>query len=397
MVLEHFDTVMSFAVVMLLMSLLITVLVQCVIALSGLRGWNLHFGMVQLIEQLNPGLKDHTAKIAKAVLEHPSVAHMPVWGGRRKATAIRPHELLRILADLSKDDSKELRGTAKQALTTAVKEIGGDELAALAGRAGAVASELTKLFPAQALAVQDAVNRGIASTSRLEVRVNEWFTTIMDRTTERFILYTRWITAAMAVVVVVCLQVDSVQLFKQLSSSAEIREKLIQGADATLKQAGAVLADTQKPRALASDAIYSMKDDLPDNTDKDLVSKAPDNLVTRKEGRDWLVGAFAEAKLPVVFAAYDKRFEGVTLKTLKELGASFDQAKSTLDVQGLQLVFHGAAGIGTDEKRQHLAGQIITVIFLSLGAPFWFNALRQLANLRPIIAGKVEKESASVI
>jgi hypothetical protein len=34
---------------------------------------------------------------------------------------------------------------------------------------------------------------------------------------------------------------------------------------------------------------------------------------------------------------------------------------------------------------------LISAIHLSLGAPFWFNALRQLANLRPILAGKVDK------
>ena len=34
----------------------------------------------------------------------------------------------------------------------------------------------------------------------------------------------------------------------------------------------------------------------------------------------------------------------------------------------------------------------VTALFLSLGAPFWFNALRNMSNLRPIIAGKVEKD-----
>jgi hypothetical protein len=30
-------------------------------------------------------------------------------------------------------------------------------------------------------------------------------------------------------------------------------------------------------------------------------------------------------------------------------------------------------------------------VFQSLGAPFWFNTLRQLSNLKPAIAGKVGK------
>lgn len=37
-------------------------------------------------------------------------------------------------------------------------------------------------------------------------------------------------------------------------------------------------------------------------------------------------------------------------------------------------------------------GMFMTALFLGLGAPFWFNALRQLANLRPTIAKKVDDE-----
>ena len=29
-------------------------------------------------------------------------------------------------------------------------------------------------------------------------------------------------------------------------------------------------------------------------------------------------------------------------------------------------------------------------MLLSLGAPFWFNALKKMANLRPALANKVE-------
>jgi hypothetical protein len=39
--------------------------------------------------------------------------------------------------------------------------------------------------------------------------------------------------------------------------------------------------------------------------------------------------------------------------------------------------------------RRHLLGTLVSVLFLSLGAPFWFNALRQMSNLKPAISGKV--------
>jgi len=39
--------------------------------------------------------------------------------------------------------------------------------------------------------------------------------------------------------------------------------------------------------------------------------------------------------------------------------------------------------------RRHLLGTLVSIVFLSLGAPFWFNTLRQLSNLKPAISEKV--------
>jgi len=44
---------------------------------------------------------------------------------------------------------------------------------------------------------------------------------------------------------------------------------------------------------------------------------------------------------------------------------------------------------------QHLLGTAATMLLLSLGAPFWFNTLRQLSNLKPIVAQKMEAEDQS--
>jgi hypothetical protein len=390
--LEHFDTAVSFAVIMLLLSMLITILVQCVVALSGLRGWNLHYGVIQLLQQLDPGLKNHAKIITKSILEHPSVAHMPVLvGGRRKATAIRREELLRILKDLAQADSTALEGDAKRAVLAAVTKAGVSDPADLTNRISTLTVELTKMFPTQAQAVQDVVNRGLAKVSQLETQVNAWFDTVMDRTTERFVLYTRWITAALAFVLAIGLQVDSIQLFKQLSSDPELRARLIQSADATLKQAGTVVTDKQTP--VAAQAIRAMKDDLEDPGDKDLVAAAKDELITRKDGRDWLIKSFSEPKLKNALQAYDRRFEEVTLNNLKGLEAAFSQVKSSMDQTGIQLILQS-----NPVPRKRLwwiwlprLGELITGLFLSLGAPFWFNALRRLANLRPAIAGKAER------
>jgi hypothetical protein len=39
-------------------------------------------------------------------------------------------------------------------------------------------------------------------------------------------------------------------------------------------------------------------------------------------------------------------------------------------------------------KLQYLLGVLMTAALLSLGAPFWFNALKSMSNLRPVVASK---------
>jgi hypothetical protein len=36
---------------------------------------------------------------------------------------------------------------------------------------------------------------------------------------------------------------------------------------------------------------------------------------------------------------------------------------------------------------------VVSVALLSLGAPFWFNVLKNLSNLRPVLAKKQQEEA----
>jgi hypothetical protein len=91
-------------------------------------------------------------------------------------------------------------------------------------------------------------------------------------------------------------------------------------------------------------------------------------------------------------------------RTLQAAGNSYEEiSKIRADLENADLKFipaaiggqtvfdslaHWWAAFGV---RRHLAGILASIVFLSLGAPFWFNTLRQLSNLKPAIAGKVGK------
>jgi hypothetical protein len=43
---------------------------------------------------------------------------------------------------------------------------------------------------------------------------------------------------------------------------------------------------------------------------------------------------------------------------------------------------------------RYVLGVLMTAGLLSLGAPFWFNALKSMTNLRPVVASKEEAEES---
>lgn len=409
--LEHLDTVMSFALIMLLLSLQVTILVQAVIALSGLRGWNLSWSLTQLFEQLDPELKlkAHATKLSREILKHPALTHVWSLFGRRKATALRLDELFRVLEDLSarKPPGKlppkaSKQGTAGRrpdeasitaALHAALRKTVVGDTPELGQRADEIVSALTAIFPGSAQAVQEAVSRVLQRKSKVEMEIQTWFDTVMDRSTERFILYTRWITAAIAFVLALALHIDSIQIFKQLSTRSDVRARMVQQVDATLEKAGSLVTAAKEPRPLASEAIRAIKEDLKDSKDREILGTVPGNLVTRRAGEEWLQGRLTGPRLTKGLEAYKRRFDEATMAELGDLKNSFNEVKSNLDQTGLQIIPQPLPGWKDypGDWRLHLLGLLMTGLFLSLGAPFWYNALSQLANLRPLLAGKVEK------
>jgi hypothetical protein len=53
------------------------------------------------------------------------------------------------------------------------------------------------------------------------------------------------------------------------------------------------------------------------------------------------------------------------------------------------------SGIGGWDVNSHFFGVLFSAMLLSLGAPFWFNVLRQAASLRPIVANLAHDERAA--
>ncbi|MGJ5816443.1 hypothetical protein [Paludibaculum fermentans] len=300
MSLEHLDTLIAFATVMLGVSLLITTFTQMVSAFLGLRGTNLRWGLKALIENIYPDSKQHAHDIAEAVLRHPLISDSSLSIIRRKvpllqrwqlANHVTVAEFVRILERITVQTKA---GDLKTAMHNIVQH------------------------------AQPAAGSAPVPVQGVAEEFQFWFETAMGRTSQRFRLHMRVWTILFAVALCLALHLDSLQLYTQLSSDAELRAGLV-AASSTLS------AKAQQP-AQATD-------------------------------------------------------EKAALETLAQQAR---EIKSSLDATRLNLIPspYPNPWYSTYEGRRHLLGVLFTIALLSLGAPFWYNILKSLSSLKPLLASK---------
>jgi len=430
--LEQLDIAIAFVVVMLLLSLLVTAIVQAVSAVLDLRGKNLVRALSDIIGQIDPSLRSTAVtsskginswlkriedfwnhpfskvtlatRVADAVASHPILAHTFA-----RAKAIRKDELLDVLKDLCSDDTA---GQIQPAIQSKLRQILAAQMpgnAKTSDTAQMVASTLTSLFPS----IKDDLNRALVDTmgkvSRLESGVEKWFDTVMDRSSDIFTRWTRLITVGISVLFVVVLHIDSGLIFHQVSTNAGIRAGLVKISDTALAQADETLKAGD--RGTASLKVVAGKHQG-DPLAADL-NGAP-KLVTCAEGKKWL-DDYVNKTSKDTGQVQAEFTEACQEQTVAALGNSKDQiAKIRKDLADTELkiipesIIEGQPIFGTKDAtlserikswadayryKRHLLGTLAMVILLSLGAPFWYNALRQLSNLKPTISAKIQKES----
>lgn len=368
--LNHLDTVIGFVVVLLGVSLLITILTQMAAAVLGLRGTNLKWGIATLLETLSPELKDHAEIISQKVLQHPLISdstisrfrYLPFVADRwTLASAIDGEELLKILKRLAEEVPTDEPGATQSDTDAGRKALAqlGVVLKQISPQAQAVetgAQEILKLtqelkaqLPAASsfdqhlakideLAQQALANTGkaaIATTQEL-TDLKHWFDAMMGRVSQRFTFQTRLWTVCFAILLAFGMHLDAIELFKRLATDAELRGQLAASADTMRNHAQDVLAVATTPMQNASQ----------------------DELKAR-------------------------------LATLQDQAVAI---RSELDKEAFQLIPTPYPGLLDFKNRQNFFGILATAALLSLGAPFWFNALKTLGNLKPVVANKIEQQ-----
>ena len=405
------DTVIAFAVIMTVLSLLITLVVQMVSAALSLRGKNLANALALTFQTIDPSIGKYAHSLAAQILRDPIYSDSiwqkksrildenaqkfiaaerklrdaklrnpndpnrdtaisnataevnaakaavtipnvtpnrekpwgfwtPPWGGSKEiATAIRPGEIYRVLQELREMTPEEAQllnippelTEKARGLVTALHRL---DLPAIESRVKLkdIAAAAKIFAPEQQKAVLDALGSFGATVERATTQAYDRFQRWFGSAQDRA---EQWfqIHARMVTIVAAIL----VSVFLQLDT-VEIYDKL-----------------RHEPKLVEA-----------------LVKAAPGTL---QEGAAVQAQPDADAR-----------------------EKAFTDLKKNIDSTGFELLPNGWFARWPTEKLwwiNHLFGLALSAGLLTLGAPFWFNLLKNLMNLRPAVASLVEKRPTS--
>jgi hypothetical protein len=241
----------------------------------------------------------------------------------------------------------------------------------------------------------------------------------MDRASQQFAIKMRLFTVACAVVAAFALHLDTFRFLTQVSNDPELRASLVNTSQVMQNQAAAILAtpapapspagnpspEQQKVRGVSAIYVEALTTTANQNKDRvPVLADVPDaagkkHFGSRDEALQWLGTIVTEAAtLKDISDQFQVNVDAILAKS-SPTDQLLDRAASirgSLDSAGFQLIpnpYHGwDFWPGWKFGNLHFWGILFSAGLLSLGAPFWFNALKTMSSLRPIVASKEEQE-----
>jgi hypothetical protein len=335
--LKTLDILIGVSLVMLLVSMIVTVIVQFVHHVLNSRGHHLLAGIADLLEQVHPGIAREAAEeISAAVLTHPLVRSV----NGRLGSIVHREELTKLLLEfeagegpqqLSADAARELHQALvrNNVIADGNPEAARTQLRNMLDNVRSLALQLELAHPELTNAARMRVAMLEQANSQFLAKINLWFDQTMDRVSERFTARTRYITFFTGLAVALVLQLDTAALVSRLSTDQALRESLVARA--------IQVEQNTHPGEQANNPDSRMSLDA---TDRQAIRDLMLNniLGIPQNARDW-AGRWSVNNFPM-----------------------------------------------------KLTGIALTAMLLSLGAPFWYNALQNLIRLRSVIASKDDQQ-----
>lgn len=337
--LKSVDVLIGLSVVMLIGSFVVTMLTQAVTTLVNTRGRHLFRGVADMIRYLDPSMAQKTVEeISSSVLKNPMVSEI----SHRFASVVSREELTTLLLEFaSRAGVQKLNESTVNALRSALQKNGVSDPDQTLSNILDLTLRLERSNPELANNVRVSMAILQEAPSAFVSKINAWFDQTIDRVRLRFTASTRAITFALAIFTAVAVQMDTLAIVNRLYADPALRQKLVENASK-------VNADVASVSSLNA------------ATPKSTASVAP----STDQGTALNDRAVADVD---VILGQSGVFSVPAWKWVSVGGFLPLPAWSSFTVQKLLGVFLSAA-------------------LLSLGAPFWYEALKTTLKLRSSLA-----------
>jgi hypothetical protein len=423
--LQSLDTLIAFVLILLVVSLLITIVVQMIAAFLNLRGLNLAKGLAQTFQSVAPVESACAKELAGEVLRggmlsDSSFKHWPHWW--RLATAARPDEVFDAIHRIALgkgDEGATIQKAAQDFLvalgyerqtiekaagvisaTSAgaddlVKEIGAITDPVLQAKIQSRLDDLKRQLQSYSSAEAARVAAGAAAIDKAYEKFQYWYELTQERVQQWFATHTRICTIVCAFVFAFWLQLDTVEIFHLVSADRTLRDQLV-------AQSGVIGSQAEKVFAASASVLgrgyAAWLGKLPADAQTALASIQVQPNDTREQllSRVDAVMPAGSAKAQQLQSLNDTLDQTAT-ETLKARAGDYAAVKADFDhSSGFDLFPSGPSGRwGHGWWRgwaDHWVGLLFSVGLLSLGAPFWYNILKGLTSLRSTVAQNIADE-----
>ena len=412
-ILKYVDVIIGLSVVMMIVATVALSISQALLSMCASRARHLATGLEPLIRQLHPTLLGpHAQQIAEQVLLHPMVCQprnplnryvfdpirrllripgpMPTTGSRGPGGVILREELAFCLLEWAAGEwgwqdpaspatakasavsanavATSVAGLERQkALAEALKQRGIEDPAATLRAVRLQAMENEKAHPEQSAQLWRSQALAQVAPSEFVASLYQSFDTAMARATASFGTEAQIWVSAVAVVLVVIIQLDTFALVRRLSVDDTYRQTLVE-------------------EAKRLDAI---------SPSKSSTAPAPVPMPTPPDG--------APVPPPPTRPSQPReKPSDIATAPNTTSGDSCKNAPTDLEFQkceinrSLNLLHSPTLDIWPDKKFDpaRIPGILVTWLLVSLGAPFWYDLLKNLFQMRSVLADRDQRERA---
>lgn len=226
---------------------------------------------------------------------------------------------------------------------------------------------------------------------------DRWFGRFEANLEKTFLTRIRWLTIVCALGVAVLFQVDAFETLRELSVNPELRTSLAASAPELLEEYQAEIDALRDPRTVAEEALVELERETDGDPEGEAIERAIEQVAGIGPERSDLLeelrlalfeeGVGDPARTATV-DLYSDLLTRITAARAEQADALRDRAmgdlaRFSITPWGRTTEFYWRPGgpyLGLRPGRY--LGVLVTAVFLSFGAPFWFNRLRDLIALR---------------